>query len=212
MFVTKNTKENRIVCDAPENYTVYYSGSLDKSGSDFNMDYICITPSTKRPFCNLDEVSEYVKNVDPKKLQGIFVYNSSNNKTCKLVNTAYNNMFNARGNEPNIKFRYLQVRNDVNYKKCLYELYPNYIPDFEKHERDIFEIGDYLYNAYISRFVYKEFCSVPSEYYTIIRQCHGWHILDRANNKITLNKVLSVMDEQPGYVLNRMIKVYNETK
>ncbi len=208
MFVVKNTTENRIVCDAPDTHTVYYSGSLNKNGTDFSMDRTNVTRPIERTFSDVDDLCKYVASADYKKIQGVFVYNSNTGKTCKLVNSEYNDFFNTRGNEPNIKFRYLQVRNHVTHKKRIFELYPEWIPVFDKCEQELYQIGEYLYDAYVRRFIYKEFCMVPSEQYTVIRQCHEWHISDRANNKITLNKVLAIIDEQPGHVLNRMMKAH----
>jgi len=49
---------------------------------------------------------------------------------------------------------------------------------------------------------------MPPEEYAIMRECHSWHIEDRANHHISWSKVIDIMNQQPANKLNKMIRRY----
>jgi len=40
----------------------------------------------------------------------------------------------------------------------------------------------------------------------VMKECHAWHRSDRIHNRITLNKVIEVLNQQTPSNLNRMIR------
>ena len=79
-------------------------------------------------FQTLDEIFEYAENkTDPFMYQGISGYCESNGecKIVKILNTKYKELIKIRGNNHNLKFRYLELRCDPERKEKLYMLYPN---------------------------------------------------------------------------------------
>lgn len=208
-FLVRNSADNRIVCDAPQHPQLYFIGSFDKSthllveGNDSNI----ITPHL-HTFDSVSDLLYHVNNnVKHTLKQGVIVY--LNNQTqIKIMNTQYVNYFNARGNEPSIKFRYLQVRNDKDKSTMLYNLYPNCIQTFEKYENILSELGRKIHRAYVNRFINRQYVSLPQSEYFVVQSAHTWHIQDRIHNKISLDKVLEIIDNQPPTSLNRMIKPY----
>lgn len=209
-FLLRNTKENRIVCKEPDHPTVYYVGSFWNEGNSFGFDAIPIS-TPRRPLLNsTDEIVKFVESCDPNSIQGVIIV-TKDNKIYKIMNDSYNELYSVRDNCPSVKFRYLQVRTNPVLKQQLIKLYPNFVSEFNKYESVILEIAKEIHNAYISRFVNKQYRKVSPDLYVIIKICHGMHIADR-NVKITFPKVLETLNKQSGVYLNRIIKTHLHVK
>lgn len=210
-YLVRNSKDNRIVCDAPSHPTAFFIGSFDRSshllieGNDSGFN----TPNLVS-FESVDNMIAYVNGLDHTVKQGVIVY-MPNQTQIKIMNPTYVNYFNARGNEPSIKFRYLQVRTDKEQVSMLYLLYPELIPVFEKYENIISNIARKIYRAYVNRFINRQYVSLPQPEYFVMQSCHNWHTQDRIANKISYNKVLEIIDAQKPTSINRMIKLYMST-
>lgn len=206
MFLLINNNENRIVCQPPTRPIVYHVGTfIDGNlnmGENINIPY-----PKKHNFKNIEEVYNYASQIDISKLQGVIVF-AANNIQYKIFNKEYAYLYKVRGNEPSIKFRYLQVRQDKEYVKLLRELYPNSLKTFEEYENIIMEIAKIINRAYVDRFIKNLYVSMPQEEYGVIRACHAWHLSDRSENKISLSKVIEVLNQQEATILNKMIKRY----
>jgi hypothetical protein len=204
MFLVRNTKDNRIVCGVPDRATVYHVGTF-VDGALVMTEDVKITVPTKLKFTNTDELQEYVVNVSYRELQGVIGFNE-NNKQVKIINKDYQDLFHARGNEPSIKFRYLQVRMNSALVNMLYHLYPDMTETFDEYENTLFEIGRGIYRAYVNRFIKKRYVTVPREEFAVIRECHTWHLVDRTENRISLDQVVIIMNQQSATNLNHMIR------
>jgi hypothetical protein len=133
---------------------------------------------------------------------------TENNQQYKVMRDDYLELFNARGNEPSIKFRYLQVRMNRRQREMLYYLYPNMINDMEEYENIIYEIAKSIYQAYVNRFIKKEHVTVSREKFSVVRECHEWHQFDRSTNRVTLNKVIDILNNQCPTNINKMIRQF----
>jgi len=85
-------------------------------------------------------------------------------------------------------------------------LYPNFIVHFDNYERIIKNIANDILQAYISRFIKKNYVEVPVEEFQVIKACHTWHIENRIENKINITKVMDVLNQQPATNINKMIR------
>lgn len=208
VFLVRNSDENRIVCDASDHTQAYFIGAFDRSthllveGNDSGFP----TPMSHQ-FESVDDLIGFVSNVDSRKKQGLIVY-LPNQTQFKVMNQNYLNFFGARGNEPSIKFRYLQVRGDQNMVSMLYTLYPEHIPTFEMYENILTDVSRKIHRSYVNRFIHHQFVTLPQHEYFILQACHGWHVQDRQRNKISLEKVTDVIDSQSPTSLNKLIKPY----
>jgi hypothetical protein len=203
MFLIRHNDENRVVHAAPEKPTVYHVGTM-KDGVTLIGDKTLLPAPTPLPIKTVDDISEYLSTVNPMESQGVICF-TPNNKQFKIITDEYKDLCSVRGNEPSIKFRYLQLRTDPVAVKQLESLYPEHIPSFANYERIICEVGKVILYSYIRRFIKKEWDVVPQEEYRVVRECHGWHMADRTNNLISYDKVLSVLNTQPPSCINRMI-------
>ena len=204
MFLLLNNKENRIVCNQSETPTIFHVGTF--IDGNLSMDEnVGIQYPQRHYFKTIEDLLHYVYNVDYKKLQGVIVF-APNNLQIKVFNKDYHYLYNVRGNEPSIKFRYLQVRTNIDFKESMYFLYPEYSGNFDKYENYIFDIAGDITNSYIDRFIKKNYVTVPVEEFNVIRKCHSWHIENRLENKINVNKVIEILNAEPPTNINRMIK------
>jgi len=204
MFLVRNIHENRIVCDELSHDKVFHVGTF--TNGIFDDETTLHIPKPKRhTFINNEQLVNYVKNIDIRYQQGVIIY-TTDNKQYKIVNTAYSNLFNIRGNEPSVKFRYLQLRCDPIRVAMLQRLYPEYSPHFEEYERILYERACFIYEKYVDRFINKQIAITTPDEYQIVRACHGWHISNRQSNKVNLNVVIHFMNQQSPTLLNKIIR------
>ena len=211
MFLVRNNKDNRIVCSPPDRPTVYHVGTFIDGELSVN-DKINIPSPKERKFYNIQEMLDYVDQISYKDTQGIISFNNGNKKVVKVFHQSYQDLFKARGNEPSIKFRYLQVRMQKRTLNMLYHLYPDKIEVFDEYENTLFDIARSIYRSYVQRFIKKRYVTVPREEFSVIKECHSWHLSDRQNNRISIDTVINFMNKQPPSSLNHMIRRYNIDK
>ena len=205
MFLLLNNSENRIVCDAPDHPTVFHVGTYEDGELNMN-DEISIPYPKKLEFSSLENIYDYVENnIDYKKLQGVIIF-APNNKQVKILNNDYKELYDSRGNEPSINFRYLQIRNNKSQLEMLQFLYPDRIKDFENYEDMIKTTVNNIYDSYVRRFIKKEYVTLSPEEYRVMSEAHSWHQQDRKLNRISLAKIAEILNTQEPTKLNRIIR------
>lgn len=207
MFLLLNTFENRIVCqyDHPKFLHVgtFIDGNLTlQHDDDLGLDY-----PKQHLFETIHEMFHYVNTLNVNLLQGLIIF-GPNNKQYKILNQTYLDLYNIRGNESSVKFRYLQVRNDVTMNHALRRLYPEWCPTFDAYDHCIIEICNNILQAYINRYIRKMFVTLPLEQFIIMSEVHKWHVLDREKNKINFSIVQKTMNLQKPTSMNQMIKKF----
>lgn len=211
LFVVAHNEANRLVCDAPEVPTVLHVGTFS-DGFLKTMDNLSTctidlpTPQVHR-FSTASELRDHVLNLDTRQLSGC-LGKTRDNKWYKFQNEVYLQKETVRGNEPSLRFRYLQVRLDGATVDDLYRLFPKHAPVFDECEDHLYAIAKYIHKAYMDRFIRRQFVQLEREFFSIMRICHEWHKTDRQNNKVTLDKVIEVLNTRYDHVLNKMIRMY----
>jgi hypothetical protein len=210
VFLVKNTSFNRIVCDPPENPMMYHVGTF-KDGIliEDEINDIGIYTLETRCLDTMDVIKDYVNNINYKDITGLILFLPGNIQV-KIHNKDYLEMYKVRGNEPSIKFRYLQVRNDRRLCLALKNLYPAYIEDFDAYEMYIRELCRNIHDSYMKRFVYKEQLTVPNVEYKIMRIAHSWYHEDKINRKVTKQIVFEIINDQNASIVNQLIKLYKQ--
>jgi len=206
-FLVRNTIDNRIVCNSPPRPILYHSGTFKQNDSDyFSLDEDIGIPYPKaHSFDTWDTLVDFVDhNISKDNLQGLIIFDGKNH--LKVLNKDYKYFFNVRGNEPSVKYRYLQVRMEKTATDDLYELYPRFTDQFEMYENILYQIAKSVYESYVERFIRKKYVTLPKEEYQIMRACHSWHLEDRVKNRMNLRKVIEKMNEQTPTNLNKMIR------
>ena len=216
MFLVLNNYDNRIVCAAPDKPTVYHVGTIPLSNTNPQfpenkciLDYnIGIPFSNELKFSNIEDMKTYIDGLNYENYQGVIIFDTKCNKQYKLFNQDYYDLFNIRGNEPSVKYRYLQVRQDKDMVDKLYYLYPKYADAFDDYENTLYECAKKINKNYIDRFIKKKYVTVPKEDFLVMKACHDWHLQDREKNRISLRKVMDTLNNQTPSCLNRIIRRY----
>ena len=204
MFIVKNTGDNCIVCEETKENNLFFVGKYQDNELKFTDD-IGIPYPKELKFDSLDELVEHVQNENERKYPGVMIF-LPNNRQVRVVSEKYNTLFRARGNQSSIKFRYLQVRMQEEEVNKLMYLYPHYYDTFEKYENILYDKAKEIYDAYVKRFIKKQYITLPKNEFEIMRIAHAWHLADKSENKVSLNKVIDVLNEQKATTLNRLIK------
>lgn len=210
VFLLRNNKDNRIVCQPPEDGEplLFHVGTFQQGKFLTGPENLTVLPSPARlSFSTPDELLTYCQGLSPQKRQGIVCMKDDGGQF-KILNSSYQELFRARGNEPSVKFRYLQVRMDQKMTDLLKKLYPDAVSTFDEYENTIFDIARGIHRSYIQRFIKKNYVTVPREEYQVIQECHSYHLADRRNNRVTIEKVVSCLNKQPPVNLNHMIRRY----
>jgi len=210
LFIVRNTRDNRIVCKAPERPTLYHIGTFKDGKLDIDDD-IDVAKPTEHAFKSVEELERAVAALDCKIKSG-FTAVLPNNKWYKIQSTDYINLETVRGNEPSLKFRYLQLRLEPEKVDALYELYPLHAHVFNEYEDTLFDIARHIHTAYVNRFIRREYVSLEREFFGVMRICHEWHKEDRQYNRVDLDKVIEVMNTRHDHVLNKMIRMFKKLK
>lgn len=207
MFLVRHNEENRIVCATPKRPTLYHVGTF-VDGDLVMTENIHLPYPKKHTFQNISDLVNYVSKIDIRDLQGVIVF-APDNKQYKIIHKEYIDLFRARGNEPSIKFRYLQVRMDPRMVNMLYHLYPSMKDTFTEYENSLYAVAKTIYNSYVQRHIKAKWSTLPTEEYKVDCACHAWHEADRKNNRVTLDKVIEILNEQTPTALNQMIRRYH---
>jgi hypothetical protein len=214
MFLVMNNYDNRIVCVAPDKAVVYHVGTIPLSNTNppspqneciLNHD-IGIPFSKELHFSDIDVMKTYIDELNYENYQGVIIFDTKRNKQYKIFNQDYFDLFNIRGNEPSVKYRYLQIRQDKDMVDKLYYLYPKYADAFDDYENTLYECAKKINKNYIDRFIKKKYVTVPKEDFMVMKACHEWHLQDREKNRISLRKVIDTLNEQTPSCLNRIIR------
>ena len=204
MFLVLNDNFNRIVCEPPGQPTVFHVGTFIDGVLSLTED-VYIPKPEEITFNSIEDMCDYVNYIEPLEFQGVIIF-TPNNRQYKITNSKYRQLFNVRGNEPSIKFRYLQVRMFSEQVDMLYYLYPDMIPTFEKYEEILKSKAKEIHSNYILRFIKKLHVVVPKEEFQIIKACHSWYLENRDDNKVIFSKVLEKMNMASPVTLNRIIR------
>ena len=214
-FLIRNTVQNRVVCHTKTVPCVYFLGSFDNEtnllveGNDSGIE----TPK-QLFFENVDQLIEYVDNINPYINPGVVVY-LPNQKQVKIISPKYDELAKIRGNEPNVMFRYLQLRSihrasgknlDDDLSIRLRWMYPERDYEFTNYEYKITKLIQQIYTAYKNRFIFHIQTIVPQPQYFIMQKCHSWHLSDKKNNRVTIEKVKEIVDSRSAFSMNKLFK------
>jgi hypothetical protein len=213
MFLVRNNHENRILCKPPCHPTFYHVGTYFNRNLSMTDD-INVPYPKQLTFDSFQELYNYVENtvldINNIEIQGVIIF-LPNNLQYKVVSPYYKKCKDIRGNQPSIKYRYLQLRTNNEMKNLLYDLYPDLKHLFDSYEYTLNDITKIIHNAYYTRYIKKQYITLPQDEFRIIKECHFWYTNDRNNRIVTLEKVYEILNQQTPSFLNKLLKNYNNT-
>ena len=208
VFLTLNTEDNRIVCDAPKTPTVYHVGVFKQGSHSVDISVSVDIPYPKQVDVR-EKLLEFVSQMNIHAHQGVIVYQPDGSQF-KIYHPNYKFYYDIRGNEASIRFRYLQLRMNTEQRRALEELYPGSHAVIDACENTIYLIARHLKNLYVQRYIHKQVSTLPSHEFKMISECHKWHRDDRVHNRVSIEKLLDILNNQPPTILNKFIRDFTQ--
>lgn len=212
LFLVRYNHENRVVCQPPKDADdhVYFIGSWDNNTKQLDREWKHVihvhvpTPIHEVP----TTIQDLADNVNIHTHQGVILFHKTRNLQLKVYSHEYNKLFKLRGNNPNIRFRYLEVRKDPDTKNEFVGLYPFYEDMFLEYENILYQLAKLIRYYYIQRYIKNKYVTLPKEEYILMKKCHDWYLLDRTSNKINVAKVLDILNHEEALAMYKMIRRY----
>jgi hypothetical protein len=206
-FLVCNTETNRIVCTPSSMPKLFHVGTF--TGGDLDIDDdIFVTKPREHKFTNQLEINNFVNGTDPYVTPGVICF-APGNKQMKISSEKYMRLYGLRGNQPSVKFRYLQLRNDHNAASDLRSLYPEHCSVLDEYDAFLEKAAVNIHDAYMKRFIKKEHVLVSQAEYAVIRAAHAWFIKgynSDVRNIVTRNVVRRILFDQKATTLNQIVK------
>ncbi len=216
-FFLRSNHQNRIIChtsDIKESERLVYIGRRYQSSLHFSflgkteenvLDYISLPKRVEKNFTTIEEIFDFVENnIDAFKYQGIIGYTSNNHESLKIINSRYKDLIRIRGNNHNLRFRYLEIRKEADKVEKFFMLYPKLVHIFEDYERTINFIVKKITKTYIDRYIQNKYITLPKEEFIILRKCH--ELCKMKNEKYITQKIVrGLIDNESPVHLYKMI-------
>jgi hypothetical protein len=206
-FLLLTNKETRIVCQY-ENPKILHVGTFNEDNHLSCGELLGLDFPKELYFETIESMYHYINTIDFTTLQGLIVFNNDFQNQFKIMNQKYLDLYTIRGNESSVKFRYLQLRNDPIKRDTLRGLYLNHCYDFDYYEQCLSKITDIILEAYINRYIRKQYVVLPLEQFIVMSEVHKWYMTDRDCRKVSRDIITLKINEQTPVSLNRMIKKY----
>jgi len=208
VFLLLHDETTRIVCKEHTNkdLSCFHIGEFDNSTNllvEGNTSGIPSVPTLS--FDNVNELLDHVRNIDYLVHPGVILY-LPNQTQVKLFNAKYKKAQNVRGNQPDILYRYLEIRKDKELSSVFFDLYSDIEQDMMTVELTILELSKSIFHAYMNRYIHKKYVFLPKCEHIVMQMCHKWHIENREVNKISVAKVLTVLENLPIKMLYSIVK------
>jgi len=217
-FLLRPTFESRIVSHAcPREESVFFLGrsTLGHFSFQFSVDFPDVLPNFHRPvevsITSLEDLTGQMSQINIHQHQGILATHRTSFHQKKFIHPKYHLLMEVRGNNPNLRFRYFELRQDPEKLRLLYYLYPKYTSIFDSFEESIVSLSRLLYRFYVNRYIKNQFVSLPKEEYRVLKQCHEHYSKNKEMNRIYCKKILDILSKESPLNLYKMVKRYNMT-
>lgn len=213
-FLLRTNIYNRVICDTSSiqyGKKIIFIGYRIGSNSLILNDSKCFyLKELEKPLeikiVDKNHILNFVeKEINPFMYQGIIGFDCESNKNVKFVNKKYKELSRIRGNNPNIRLRYLEIRCDHNSKSKFIELYPNFEKLFENYEEVIINIAKYIHYSYLQRYLKGKYVTVPKEEYIVMRKCFQY---SQQTGSVSVDDVIQILNFENPFHLYKMIHRY----
>jgi hypothetical protein len=75
-------------------------------------------------------------------------------------------------------------------------------------EVTIREICNHVLEAYINRYIRKQYVVLPVEQFIVLSEVHKWYLEDKDNHRVNIMIVMETFNKQNAPTINRMIKKF----
>lgn len=210
-FLTRYNQENRVVCqvDKDTSKQVMFIGRTRPEKMELERQwphpFFMKTPE----LLELSDVNDFEDlPLDIHNHQGVILFHKTQNTQVKLIHPEYMRLYHIRGNNPNIRFRYLELRQDPILKKDFLKMYPLSQDLFLEYENILYQIAKLVRFYYIQRYIKNKYVTLPKEEYILMKKCHEWYLSNRDENRINVSKVMELLNQEDILSIYKMIRRY----
>lgn len=220
-FMLRSNYQNRVICHTStvsEKDSLIFIGHRETTDFQFFLANSEIENEMLRKirqplqvehkFSNIDSVFHFVeKSIDPFEYQGLigFCKDEFDYHMIKIVNSRYKELIKIRGNNHNLKYRYIEIRNDPTKVEKLFMLYPKYVTVFQDFEKILTKISKKISRTYVDRYIHCKYVTLPKEEYIILRKCNEWCI--KNNEKyVSVKTILNIINMESSMNVYKMIQ------
>jgi hypothetical protein len=190
-FLVRTNQDTKIVCDAPDHPTLFFAGAFKEQKRIKDVTTMIPTP-LQLFFSTLSELEEYVSLMNPFLYQGVMVI-LPDDSTCKILHPQYVSYKNIRGSEPDLTASYMRVRKSDHQLYLFSKMFPSFS---QKHVEDqLYHMTRFLHSMYVRRYIKKVYTMIHPVLFSVLRQAHSWHVLDRVQHIVTMEKMMDIIDE-----------------
>lgn len=211
-FFIHATQESRIVCRVTETHPrIVYVGRRPRCDLEALLDqsplqgqWASIECMVPQAFDSWVDVFDAVKHIDCWTSQGVLLFDRETSRQIKLIPSTYNALWSVRGNQPNVMFRYLQIRTQPDVVSTFMTLYPEWAVRCSHAEQHIHALSAWMYTYYVSRYIYKHTFILPKQEHIFLKKVHGVYLESR--ERVTYSTVRRILDREPVPHLYVMLK------
>jgi hypothetical protein len=202
---------NKLVCsyDSP---TIYHVATFTKGDSMVQVaDEVIDHPSVKYPtrvvVNSVEELEKIVDSLDSTKNTGVIVNVKRETPSLfgedfmpiKICNRGYYINKQIRGNEPNLRLRYLQLLRTVGNSgtEALRELYKDKAEYFDRVENDLVIVPDVIFNVYERRYLNNNYVHVNPVFHNLIiglKKTMGTKEKNKEEVKVAIKNMINDME------------------
>lgn len=214
LFLLRSNHDTRIVCHVhPKMDLIIFLGcsSLGEFHYLSFQELPHVLPELPRPTVlpikHRNDLLHYMNHINVMQYQGILATRvGQNNDQIKFLHPQYASLSEIRGNNPNLRYRYLELRQDPEKVKLLYYLYPRQTELFDSMEGSLHHLSRILYRFYVSRYMKNQFITLPKEEYRVLKKCHEYYLQNKQMNRIYSSKIIDILNSEPTLSLYKMIR------
>lgn len=122
--------------------------------------------------------------------------------TLKIISPQYAKKRELRGNEPNVRLRYLHLKKNPKLLQEFIDIFPGQEEYFQAIEENLRQLPQYLTQVYQYRYTQKNFLRLPQEEYFVLENVHK----SRDPNIPLQQNIYNTLMKSNGRQLNAMIK------
>ena len=155
-FLLRCNSQNRIICnveiDKKERcilMAIYKSNIFTLNTENLVLDIDILNEFSKMKEIRTD-LRKKLDSINPFEYQGLIGFSNKEIKVIKILSDRYKDWMEVRGNNPNLRFRYLELRTQPDKLEKLYYLYPIYSQMFD----DIDEILNKISRDICKKYIY----------------------------------------------------------
>lgn len=179
---------NRIVNDSKEPM-IYHISTTDLNGlNEIDVD-IGIPKLVER---ESKDIKKLIENMD-WRTAGLFISwrvsedgKPSRIRRIKIENPKFTHVLSLRGNHPNLKYRYLELKKkDANVLQEVYNYYPEFREKFETYDAEIMNLINTIHDIYMDLYVHHKISHVEQHNYkNFLRLLHDIYLRTRVNTTV----------------------------